>query len=215
MRPEAVRGSWCPAEEGRHACISRPLLPSPSCWRRPHRSPGPCCIGSYHYWTGKKGDTVKRYTSTRSKYNKGREIAALLGDEWCTFNTTAWIMRIFVHPLWVNSLNLNNNNGKSAGQKLGQTDTQWTNTMARPPFQWEKKKREIPELTSKFQAQHIYYCTITMSSWNYLAGPTHSHMHVYYLQRTHTLQRQLYAATGEGERGRGWTHVHRMTAHSG
>lgn len=51
-------------------------------------------------------------------------------------------MRIFVHPLWVNSLNLNNNNGKSAGQKLGQTDTQWTNTMAHPPFQWEKKKEK-------------------------------------------------------------------------
>lgn len=67
----------------------------------------------------------------------------------------------------------------------------------------KKKKREIPELTSKFQAQHIYSCTITASSWNYLAGPTHSHMHVYYLQRTHTLQRQLYAAARGGEE-RGW-----------
>lgn len=83
--------------------------------------------------------------------------------------------------------------------------------------QWGEK-REIPELTSKFQPQHIYSCTITVSSWNYLAGPTHSHMRVYYLRRTHTLQWQLYAAKVGGlggEGGWGRTHVHRMTAHSG
>lgn len=84
---------------------------------------------------------------------------------------------------------------KECWQKWGQTDTKWTNTKGRPPFH-----REIPELTSKFQPQHIYSCTITVCSWNYLAGPTHSHMRVYYLRRTHTLQRQLYA---RGERGEG------------
>lgn len=115
-----------------------------------------------------------------------------------------WIMHfqhygmknMHINPsLWGNYLNLNNDVIKSAGQKWGQTDTKWTNTKGLPPFH-----REIPELTSKFQPQHIYSCTITVCSWNYLAGPTHSHMRVYYLRRTHTLQRQLYAARGE----RGW-----------
>lgn len=94
---------------------------------------------------------------------------------------------------------------REIGQKEKEGELiQWPSLLRRP----QNPSTEFSMLSTSILSK-LFCLALSLMNWNYLAGPTHSHMHVHYLQRTHTLQQQHMPSGGGG------THVHRMTAHSG
>lgn len=103
------------------------------------------------------------------------------------------------------------------------TNDEWClETVAVREVGQKKKEREIKQqpLLCELKKKNWSHCSadlflpnhsvwLSHLYWNYLAGPTLSHMDEHYSQRTHSLQQQQYALGG------GETHVHRMRPHPG